>query len=160
MASEAQGTESVDGTKLAELTAQIVAAYVTNNSIAPSDVPDMIRAVAASLQPGRAVPEASRAAPAVPVRKSITPDHLVCLVCGKHQRTLKRHLETAHGMDPAQYREQFGLERSYPMVAPAYSASRSEMAKQLGLGRKGAQTRAGRGGGARRGRAQKQAGAD
>ena len=122
--------------RLIELTAEIVAAYVAHHTIRPSDIPELIRTVATSLQmPGKTEAPAMPA-PAVPVRRSIVKDHLVCLICGRKQKTLKRHLMTAHSLTPSDYREQFGLNADYPMVAPDYSTRRSEMAKQLGLGRR------------------------
>ena len=128
--------DALDQTKLIELTTAIVSAYVAHHSIRPSDVPELIRTVASSLQlPGRVETQAAPA-PAVPVRRSIAKDHLVCLLCGRKQKTLKRHLMTAHGMSPSDYRDQFGLNPDSPMVAPDYSTRRSEMAKQLGLGRR------------------------
>lgn len=136
MPSSTDPAGTIDQSKLIELTTEIVAAYVSHHSIRPSDVPELIRTVASSLQlPGR--PEAQAApTPAVPVRRSIAKDHLVCLLCGRKQKTLKRHLMTAHGLTPTEYREQFTLSAEYPMVAPDYSTRRSEMAKQLGLGRR------------------------
>ena len=129
-------TAPIDQTKLIELTTEIVAAYVAHHSIRPADVPELIRTVASSLQmPGKVEAQAPPA-PAVPVRRSIAKDHLVCLICARKQKTLKRHLMTAHGLSPAEYRDQFGLNAEYPMVAPDYSTRRSEMAKQLGLGRR------------------------
>src|SRR5690606_34137032 len=80
--------------------------------------------------------EAAMPEPAVPIRKSIAKDYLVCLVCGRKQKTLKRHLLTAHGLTAAEYRDRYGLSSDYPMVAPNYSTARSEMAKRLGLGRR------------------------
>jgi predicted transcriptional regulator len=77
----------------------------------------------------------SKPEPAVPVRRSIRPDHLACLVCGKPQKTLKRHLGAAHGLTPAEYRERFDLKADYPMIAPNYAQQRSELARQIGLGR-------------------------
>lgn len=151
MANDTDSNVGVQQMKLAELTAQIVSAYVANNSIRPAELPDVIRAVAASLPIERKAEEPAKPVPAVSVRKSIGQDYLVCLVCGKRQKTLKRHLATAHGMSPAEYREQFGLDRDYPMVAPAYSSARSEMAKQLGLGRRPGQGQ-GQGGRQRGGR--------
>ena len=157
---------TIDQSKLIELTTEIVAAYVSHHSIRPSDVPELIRTVASSLQlPGRAETPAAPA-PAVPVRRSIAKDHLVCLICGRKQKTLKRHLMTAHGLSPSEYREQFGLSSEYPMVAPDYSTRRSEMAKQLGLGRrretersrKGQAQGSGRGRGRGRGRDQGEGG--
>jgi predicted transcriptional regulator len=122
---------------VAKLTTEIVVAYVTRNTIAPTDLDDLIGAVARALGAiGREQPEPARPAPAVPVRRSIRDDHLVCLVCGKQQKTLRRHLHTAHQLTPEAYREQFALKPDYPMAAPGYSRQRSEMARRIGLGQR------------------------
>lgn len=124
-----------------ELTSDIVAAYVSNNSVQASDLPDLIRSVhnalGAVLDP---VPEPeTRKDPAVPVKKSITPDAIICLEDGRKFKSLKRHLRTAYDLTPEQYRAKWGLPRDYPMVAPAYAAARSTLAKQMGLGQGGRQ---------------------
>ena len=137
MSEESVAEIKLNEAKLAELTAQIVSAYVTNNSLPAAELPGIIRSVSASFQRDEPATEAPEVTPAVSVRRSVTPDHLVCLVCGKHQKTLKRHLATAHGLSPADYRTRFGLPSDYPMVASAYSQARSDMAKQIGLGQKG-----------------------
>jgi predicted transcriptional regulator len=85
---------------------------------------------------GREQAEPTKPEPAVPVRRSLHDDHLVCLVCGKQQKTLRRHLDAAHQLTPETYREQFGLKPEYPMAAPSYSRQRSEMAKRIGLGQR------------------------
>ena len=122
---------------VAELTTEIVVAYVTKNTIAPADLGDLIGAVARALDAlSRKEPEPARPEPAVPVRRSIQDDHLVCLVCGKRQKTLRRHLDVAHQLTPEAYREQFGLKPDYPMAAPGYSRQRSEMARRMGLGQR------------------------
>jgi predicted transcriptional regulator len=129
--------ESLEQTTLAELTAEIVSAYVSHNQITPPDLGTLVGAVASELRKvGTTVeqPLESKPAPAVPVPRSIRPDHLVCLVCGKPQKTLKRHLAT-HGLTPAQYRERFELKADYPMIAPSYAQQRSEIALHLALGR-------------------------
>ena len=122
----------------AELTAEIVSAYVSNNETALSDVAALITAVAGQLsrigtEPERA--EVEKPEPAVPIRRSIQRDHLLCLVCGKPQKVLKRHLAVRHDLTPAQYRERFGLKPDYPMAAPSYVQRRREVALQTGLGR-------------------------
>jgi predicted transcriptional regulator len=128
-----------DGTeRLADTTAEIVSAYVTHNQVAASDLPTVIRTVAGILaalgqEPQAAVP--SKREPAVAVRRSVRPDRLLCLVCGKPQKLLKRHLAVAHELTPTQYRETFGLKPSYPMVAPSYAQQRGELALRIGLGR-------------------------
>jgi predicted transcriptional regulator len=135
---------------VAELTTEIVAAYVTGNTVAPSDLGELIRAVGRALDGlGRKEPERPKPEPAVPVRRSIHDDHLVCLVCGEQHRTLRRHLDVAHRLTPEAYREQFELKSDYPMAAPGYSRQRSEMAKRTGLGQRvqaTARTRKPRGG--------------
>jgi predicted transcriptional regulator len=119
------------------LTTEIVVAYVTGNTIAVADLGDLIGAVGQALGAlGREDTEPAKPEPAVSVRRPVHDDHLVCLVCGKGQRTLRRHLDAAHQLTPEAYREQFGLKPDYPMAAPGYSRQRSEMAKRVGLGRR------------------------
>jgi len=115
---------------------RIVAAYVGNNKVDAKDLPDLIRLVFDSLSSltGEA-PEAERPEPAVPVKKSIGDQYLICLEDGKKFKSLKRHLRTAYDMTPEQYREKWGLPADYPMVAPGYSKQRSQLAKKMGLGR-------------------------
>ena len=132
----ANTTGTLDPSRLIELTAEIVAAYLAHNSVQPAEVPDLIRTVASSLQMPAQAPAPAAPEPAVPIRRSVTKEYLVCLVCGQKQKTLRRHLATAHGLTPAEYRKRFRLGSDYPMVAADYSARRSEMAKHLGLGRK------------------------
>lgn len=126
--------------ELIGLAAGIVAAYVTNNSVTAADLPNLIANTHAALRNlGATVVEAPVAqtlVPAVPIRKSITPDAIICLEDGKKFKTLKRHLGTAYGMTPEQYRAKWNLPNDYPMVAPAYAEARSQMAKKLGLGQK------------------------
>jgi predicted transcriptional regulator len=118
-------------------TAKIVAAYVGNNTIAVTDLPDLMRTTYTALvDAGTPTPtQAERAAPAVTLKKSVTPDALYCLDCGKAQSMLKRHIATAHSMSVDEYRAKWGLAKDYPMVAPSYAAHRSELAKKIGLGR-------------------------
>jgi len=119
------------------LTANIVSAYVSNNSVAASDIPALINQVHAALlrvSSGQGEAHAEPLKPAVSIKKSITPDHLVCLEDGKKFKSLKRHLRTQYNMTPEQYREKWGLPPDYPMVAPNYAAARSQLAKQMGLG--------------------------
>jgi predicted transcriptional regulator len=127
------------------LAAEIAAAYVANNSIAPAEIPALLRSIHASLREiGGAAPAereepveaAAPPKPAVPIDKTVSPDHIVCLEDGQSFRSLKRHLGTAHNMTPQQYREKWGLPADYPMVAPNYAEARSEMAKKIGLGQR------------------------
>ena len=137
MTEHADEQDQRDLQSLAGLTTGIVAAYVSGNTIAPADLGDLIGAVGRALgAAGREQAEPARPEPAVPVRRSIRDDHLVCLVCGKQQRILRRHLHTVHQLTPQAYREQFGLRPDYPMAAPGYSRQRSEMAKRVGLGQR------------------------
>ena len=123
-----------------EMTADVVAAYLTNNPVAASELPGIIQAVHQALTVAAAGPAAAVAPapePAVPVKKSITPDHLVCLEDGRKFKSLKRHLRTKYDMSPDDYRTKWGLPRDYPMVAPAYAEKRSSLARQMGLGQQG-----------------------
>src|SRR4051794_5995171 len=120
------------------LTAQIVSAHVSRNRVETDALPPLIRSVYRSLSTAgeveTAAPEAK--APAVPIKKSVFPDYIVCLEDGKKLKMLKRHLHTSYGLSPAAYRAKWGLPRDYPMVAPSYAATRSGLAKKIGLGRK------------------------
>lgn len=119
------------------LTAQIVSAHVSNNSVSPDALPSLIQEVYKTLAGvGREQIEPERPQPAVPVKKSVFPDHIVCLEDGKKLKMLKRHLKTAYNMTPEQYRERWGLGPDYPMVAPNYARHRSSLAKKIGLGTK------------------------
>lgn len=123
---------------LIELTAEIVAAYVSNNSVAANDLPNVISQVHAALG-GTTTPiedVVEKQKPAVTVRRSIQHDHLICLEDGQKFKSLKRHLMTHHGLTPEQYREKWELAADYPMVAPAYAEARSKLAKEMGLGQK------------------------
>jgi predicted transcriptional regulator len=120
-----------------QLTAQIVAAHVENNSVQSDALPELIEKVYRTLRDvGQAPVEPVKPVPAVPVKQSIKPDFLVCLEDGKKLKMLKRHLMTAYKMTPAQYRARWGLAADYPMVAPNYAKVRSSLAKKIGLGRK------------------------
>ena len=137
MAEDAEQRKGEESRSLAELTTEIVVAYVIRNAIAPADLGELIGAVSRALAAlGREQPESARPEPAVPVRSSIRDEHLTCLVCGKRQKVLRRHLDVAHQLTPEAYREQFGLRPDYPMAAPGYSRQRSEMAKRVGLGQR------------------------
>lgn len=127
---------SGDGSYI-ELTAQIVSAYVGNNSVPSAEIASLIGQVHAALKRvsgGHATALAEPAKPAVSVKRSINPDFLVCLEDGKKFKSLKRHLRTQYNMTPEQYREKWGLPADYPMVAPNYAVARSQLAKQMGLG--------------------------
>lgn len=125
-----------DQADIARLTAEIVAAYVQNNTVGVDEVGDVIRTVAGELHGAGQTPAApDKPEPVVPVRRSVQPEHLTCLVCGHKQRMLKRHLTVAHGLTPDEYRTMFGLKSDYPMIAPAYSEQRSALAIKIGLGR-------------------------
>jgi predicted transcriptional regulator len=120
-----------------ELTAGIVSAYVSNNSVASSDIPGLINQVHAALlrvSTGTSDAQPEPLKPAVSIKKSITPDHLICLEDGKKFKSLKRHLRTQYNMTPEQYRDKWSLAPDYPMVAPNYAQARSQLAKQMGLG--------------------------
>jgi predicted transcriptional regulator len=120
--------------QFAELTAGMVAAYVSNNSLSASDLPALIRATYAALSClNNAAPPEERLVPAVPIKKSVTPDYIVSLEDGRHFKSLKRYL-SGRGMSPAEYRAKWELPSDYPMVAPNYAARRSELAKANGLG--------------------------
>jgi predicted transcriptional regulator len=120
-----------------ELTADIVSAYVSNNSVSAGEIPGLINQVHGALlrvSNGQSEAPAEPLRPAIAVKRSITPDHIVCLEDGKKFKSLKRHLRTQYDMTPEQYREKWGLPPDYPMVAPNYAAARSQLAKQMGLG--------------------------
>ena len=122
---------------LLELTTEIVSAHVGNNTVALADLPQLIQDVYKTLAAvGTAPAPVERPQPAVPIKKSVTPDYLVCLEDGKKLKMLKRHLKTAYAMTPEDSRERWGLPADYPMVAPNYAKHRSSLAKQIGLGTK------------------------
>lgn len=121
------------------LSADIVSAYVSNNNVTPSDLPGLIASVHASLTGLGSEPVApiiEKLVPAVSIRKSVTPDAIICLEDGKSFKSLKRHLSSKYDMTPEQYRTKWGLPADYPIVAPAYAEARSALAKSMGLGRK------------------------
>lgn len=129
---------SENNTDFIELTASIVSAFVANNSVPASDLPALISSTHAAILglDGNAAPtaEPEKLVPAISVKKSITPDFLICLEDGKKFKSLKRHLRTAYGMSPEEYRAKWSLPNDYPMVAPAYAEARSSLAKKMGLG--------------------------
>ena len=125
------------------LLAQILSSYLSNNTVAAADLPSVIETVkkafggsgeAASVTPSDSVTKTWQ--PAVPVKKSVTPEAVICLCCGRRFKSLRRHLQTTHQLSPREYRATFGLKSDYPIVAPNYAAQRSGLAKSLGLGRK------------------------
>jgi predicted transcriptional regulator len=119
------------------LTAQIVSAHVRHNAVTPDALPSLIQDVYKTLANiGQQPVQADKVAPAIPVKQSIRQDRVVCLECGKGFSMLKRHLMTDHKLTPQQYREKWNLTRDYPMVAPNYAQTRSDLAKKIGLGRK------------------------
>jgi len=125
--------------ELLRMTAKIVASYVGNNSLSADQVSEVIRTVSSALkQLGQGENGANKAAgkPAVPIRRSITPDYIICLEDGRKLKMLKRHLRTTFSMTPDEYRARWGLPADYPMVAPNYAKRRSEFAKKIGLGQK------------------------
>jgi predicted transcriptional regulator len=122
---------------LVEIAAESVSAYVSANPVAAQDIPGLIRTVHAALKEvsgGVAVAAESNQEPAVAVKKSVTPDYIICLEDGKKFKSLKRHLRTRYGMTPDEYRTKWGLPHDYPMVAPNYAKERSNLAKRMGLG--------------------------
>lgn len=123
---------------LLTLTADIVAAHVSNNSVAVNDLPNLIQNVHQALTgiSGSKLETEEKASPAVSIRSSVKPDSITCLECGQKQKMLKRHLSTAHNTTPAEYRQKFNLASNYPMVAPNYAEQRRTLAKSIGLGTK------------------------
>ncbi len=127
----------LSGVDLLGLTAQIVAAHVTHNPVAMEGMSSLIQDVYRTLATvGRDAPPIDKPQPAVPIRKSVFADYIICLEDGKKLKMLKRHLKTAYGLTPDQYRERWGLGPEYPMVAPNYASHRSRLAKKIGLGTK------------------------
>ena len=126
-----------DSNNHVELAAEIVSAYVSNNSVPATDLPALLADVHAAIvrvSTGAVVPAPEAAKPAVSPKKSITSDYIICLEDGRKFKSLKRHLRTQYNLSPEQYREKWGLPPDYPMVAPAYAKARSALAKQMGLG--------------------------
>jgi len=137
--------EEHDGTDLIDLAADIVSAYVSNNTVPASELPALIADVHRALNnthSGMNEPEPEPLKPAVNPKKSVFPDYIICLEDGKKFKSLKRHLRTHYDLSPEEYREKWGLPADYPMVAPNYAAARSALAKKMGLGQ---QRRRGRG---------------
>ena len=131
-------SDSSNSANLIDLAADIVSAYVSNNTVQSAELPSLISDVYAALQRTSSgvapEPQPEPLKPAVPVKKSVTPDHIVCLEDGKKFKSLKRHLRTQYNMTPEEYREKWGLPADYPMVAPNYAQARSDLAKKMGLG--------------------------
>jgi predicted transcriptional regulator len=130
-------SDSASGSDYIALTAEIVSAYVSNNSVSAGDLPALIGQVHSALtrvssSPGEAPSEPLK--PAIAIKRSVTPDYIVCLEDGKKFKSLKRHLRTQYSMTPEAYRDKWDLPPDYPMVAPNYAAARSQLAKQMGLG--------------------------
>ncbi|WP_417829944.1 MucR family transcriptional regulator [Thalassospira sp.] len=129
----------LDRDELLQMTVDIVSAYVSNNALAAAQIPELISTVFASLDEIHDVekePEPEPLKPAVPIKKSIGDDYIVCLEDGKKLKMLKRHLRTTYNLTPEEYRAKWGLPADYPMVAPNYAKQRSQFAKKIGLGRK------------------------
>ncbi len=130
-------SEPMTDKEMLSLTAEIVAAHVGNNSVPVAELPQLIHDVHKALTTvGQQPIQPERPQPAVPVKKSVTPDYIICLEDGKKLKMLKRHLKTAYNMTPEEYRDRWGLPADYPMVAPNYAEHRSSLAKKIGLGTK------------------------
>lgn len=129
-------TSASSSPELLSLTTEIVAAHVSNNTVAINDLPALIEQVYRTLSNVGAEPvvQSEKPQPAVAIKKSVTPEYIVCLEDGKKLKMLKRHLKTAYNMSPEEYRDRWGLPPDYPMVAPNYAKQRSRLAKQIGLG--------------------------
>lgn len=130
--------QTIEKADLLAMSADVVASYVSNNALQPDQVTDMLKSVYAAMS-NLSEPveeEVEELVPAVPIKKSVTTDYIVCLEDGKKLKMLKRHLMAAYGMTPDDYRQKWGLKADYPMVAPSYAAKRQELAKKIGLGRK------------------------
>jgi predicted transcriptional regulator len=137
--------KKLSSSELLHMAADIVSAYVSYNQIQAVHVPELIKSVVSTLgeqQEGGKSEVAEAPKPAVPIRRSVHPDYIVCLEDGKKLKMLKRHLRSAYGMSPEEYRAKWGLPADYPMVAPNYAQQRSEFAKKIGLGRKRTRGRA------------------
>lgn len=131
-------TEQISREELLALTSEIVSSYVANNTLPAHEIPSVIEQVFKTLSnvDKDTGLHADRPKPAVPIKKSVMPDHIICLEDGKKLKMLKRHLKTAYDMSPEEYRERWGLPADYPMVAPEYAKKRSALAKDIGLGKR------------------------
>lgn len=128
----------IERSEILQLTSDIVSSHVSNNPVPTGDLPEFIESVFKTLDVlANEIEEelVEELKPAVPIKKSITPEHIICLEDGKKLKMLKRHLKTSYNMTPEEYRERWGLASDYPMVAPNYAAKRQELAKKIGLGR-------------------------
>ena len=131
-------SEQTDSADVLGLTAQIVSAHVSNNAIGAEALPSLIQDVYRTLAGvGKEQVLPDKQLPAVPIKKSVFPDYIICLEDGKKLKMLKRHLKTSYNLTPEEYRERWGLPSDYPMVAPNYAKQRSKLAKQIGLGTRG-----------------------
>lgn len=131
--------ETAERDEIVELAAEIVSAYVSNNTVVSTELPNVINDVYDALTRAAArggQPTKEELKPAVPVKKSVAADHIVCLEDGKKFKSLKRHLRTHYNLTPEEYRDKWGLPHDYPMVAPNYAAARSALAKKMGLGQR------------------------
>lgn len=129
--------DDVSKTELIEMTTKLVSSFVSNNPISPRDLPDLMASVHSTIsQLDGPSTELARPAPAVPIHKSITQNHIICLEDGKKLKMLKRYIRTRFNLNPDEYRARWGLPADYPMVAPEYAKRRSKFAKEIGLGRK------------------------
>jgi predicted transcriptional regulator len=139
--------ENNESARIIELAADVVAAYVSRNALPQSELSGLIDGVHGALArvAGRGGAPAEPQRPAVPVKRSVTPDYIVCLEDGRKFKSLKRHLRTQYDMTPERYREKWGLPTDYPMVAPNYAKARSELAREMGLGQQRRKTRAANG---------------
>ncbi len=136
--SERTTENKVSREEILRMTADVVAAYLGNNSLPAAQIPEVINAVYGTLRKVNGATEENQSRPqkaAVPIRRSVTPDYIICLEDGKKLKMLKRHLRTVYNMTPDEYRAKWGLPSDYPMVAPNYSKQRSAFAKKIGLGR-------------------------
>ena len=132
-------TDATEDTELVELTADIVSTYVSHNTVVAGELPGLIDQVSTALGKAAAkaaLPIKEELKPAVSIKRSVTPDAIICLECGKSFKSIKRHLRQHHDLTPNEYREKWNLGHDYPMVAPNYAKARSKLAKQIGLGRK------------------------
>lgn len=130
--------DEIGGTSLIEMTTTVVAAYLSNNTVASNQISEVIHTIHGALlglSNGGGEPEPEPLKPAVPIKRSVTPDYIVCLEDGKQLKMLKRHLRTTYNLTPDEYRVKWGLPADYPMVAPNYAQQRSDFAKKIGLGR-------------------------